>query len=180
MGPGRPGWHIECSTLCLRELGTTIDLHGGGSDLIFPHHECEAAQSEAATGQPLVRHWMHQAMVHMDGEKMSKSLGNLAFVSELSQQFHPMAIRLGVLGNHYRTEWEFGDDLMPDAQQRWLRWQQAGTATVVSTRSAPHSTTISIPPPPSPQSMLRSHGVRAFPRRRCCLEWTSSAEPTPA
>ena len=125
-GPGRPGWHIECSTLCLRELGTTIDLHGGGSDLIFPHHECEAAQSEAATGQPLVRHWMHQAMVHMDGEKMSKSLGNLAFVSELSQQFHPMAIRLGVLGNHYRTEWEFGDDLMPDAQQRWLRWQQAG------------------------------------------------------
>lgn len=125
-GPGRPGWHIECSTLCLRELGTTIDLHGGGSDLIFPHHECEAAQSEAATGQPLVRHWMHQAMVHMDGEKMSKSLGNLAFVSELSQQFHPMAIRLGVLGNHYRTEWEFGGDLMPDAQQRWLRWQQAG------------------------------------------------------
>ena len=82
-GPGRPGWHIECSALCLRELGTTIDLHGGGSDLIFPHHECEAAQSEAATGEPLVRHWMHQAMVSMDGEKMSKSLGNLVFVSDL-------------------------------------------------------------------------------------------------
>jgi len=69
-GPGRPGWHIECSALALRELDTTIDLHGGGSDLIFPHHECEAAQSEAATGQPFVRHWMHQAMVRMDGEKM--------------------------------------------------------------------------------------------------------------
>src|SRR3546814_10342330 len=71
-GPGRPGWHIECSALALRELGTTIDLHGGGSDLIFPHHECERAQSEAATGEPFVRHWMHQAMVRMDGEKMSK------------------------------------------------------------------------------------------------------------
>ena len=93
-GPGRPGWHIECSALCLRELGTTIDLHGGGSDLIFPHHECEAAQSEAATGEPLVRHWMHQAMVRMDGEKMSKSLGNLVFVSELRKEWDPRAIRL--------------------------------------------------------------------------------------
>src|SRR5215510_5083981 len=82
-GPGRPGWHIECSALAMRELGTTIDLHGGGSDLIYPHHECEAAQSEAATGEPFVRHWMHQAMVRMDGEKMSKSLGNLVFVSDL-------------------------------------------------------------------------------------------------
>ena len=68
-GPGRPGWHIECSALALRELGTTIDLHGGGADLIFPHHECEAAQSEAATGEPFVRHWMHQAMVRMDGHE---------------------------------------------------------------------------------------------------------------
>jgi L-cysteine:1D-myo-inositol 2-amino-2-deoxy-alpha-D-glucopyranoside ligase len=107
-GPGRPGWHIECSALCLRELGTTIDLHGGGSDLIFPHHECEAAQSEAATGEPLVRHWMHQAMVRMDGEKMSKSLGNLVFVSELStivppdgdparRAHQPLPHRVGVL-----------------------------------------------------------------------------------
>lgn len=71
-GPGRPGWHIECSALALRELGTTIDLHGGGSDLIFPHHECERAQSEAATGELFVKHWMHVAMVFMDGSKMSK------------------------------------------------------------------------------------------------------------
>ncbi len=101
-GPGRPGWHIECSALALRELGTTIDLHGGGADLIFPHHECEAAQSEAATGEPFVRHWMHQAMVRMDGEKMSKSLGNLVFVSELRKEWESRAIRLAVVAHHYR------------------------------------------------------------------------------
>ena len=88
-GPGRPGWHIECSALALRELGTTIDLHGGGSDLIFPHHECERAQSEAATGEPFVRHWMHSAMVRMDGEKMSKWLGNLVFVERAAQGVGP-------------------------------------------------------------------------------------------
>ena len=106
-GPGRPGWHIECSALALRELGTTIDLHGGGADLIFPHHECEAAQSSAATGEPFVRHWMHQAMVRMDGHKMSKSLGNLVFVSELRKEFDTRAIRLGIVANHYRTAWEW-------------------------------------------------------------------------
>jgi L-cysteine:1D-myo-inositol 2-amino-2-deoxy-alpha-D-glucopyranoside ligase len=127
-GPGRPGWHIECSALALRELGTTIDLHGGGSDLIFPHHECEAAQSEAATGEPFVRHWMHQAMVRMDGEKMSKSLGNLVFVSELRKAWDTRAIRLAVLGHHYRTSWEWRDDLMDEAADRLNRWQSAVTA----------------------------------------------------
>ena len=121
-GPGRPGWHIECSALALRELGTTIDLHGGGSDLIFPHHECEAAQSEAATGAPFVRHWMHQAMVRMDGEKMSKSLGNLVFVSELRKTHDVRAIRLGILANHYRDSWEWDDGLMPTADARLNRW----------------------------------------------------------
>ena len=125
-GPGRPGWHIECSALALRELGTTIDLHGGGSDLIFPHHECESAQSEAATGEPFVRHWMHQAMVRMDGEKMSKSLGNLVFVSELRKEWDPRAIRLAALANHYRTPWEWDDELMPNATQRLEQWQAAG------------------------------------------------------
>ncbi|QGG97041.1 cysteine--tRNA ligase [Actinomarinicola tropica] len=125
-GPGRPGWHIECSALALRELGTTIDLHGGGGDLIFPHHECEAAQSEAATGEPFVRHWMHQAMVRMDGEKMSKSLGNLVFVSDLRTAWDPRAIRLGVVGHHYRDSWEWDDQLMPDAQARLERWLAAG------------------------------------------------------
>ena len=125
-GPGRPGWHIECSALCLRELDTTIDLHGGGADLIFPHHECEAAQSEAATGEPLVRHWMHQAMVRMDGEKMSKSLGNLVFVSDLVKDWDPMAIRLAVIGHHYRHSWEWNDELMPTAQERLDRWRASG------------------------------------------------------
>jgi L-cysteine:1D-myo-inositol 2-amino-2-deoxy-alpha-D-glucopyranoside ligase len=126
-GPGRPGWHIECSALALRELGTTIDLHGGGADLIFPHHECEAAQSEAATGEPFVRHWMHQAMVRMDGEKMSKSLGNLVFVSELRKVWDPRAIRLAVVAHHYRTEWEWNPDVMPEAADRLKRWQTAAT-----------------------------------------------------
>ncbi len=125
-GAGRPGWHIECSALALRELGTTIDLHGGGGDLIFPHHECEAAQSEAATGEPFVRHWMHQAMVRMDGEKMSKSLGNLVFVSELRKTYDPRAIRLGIISNHYRFEWEWSEDLMPTAAARLERWLAAG------------------------------------------------------
>jgi L-cysteine:1D-myo-inositol 2-amino-2-deoxy-alpha-D-glucopyranoside ligase len=125
-GPGRPGWHIECSALALRELGTTIDLHGGGADLIFPHHECEAAQSEAATGEPFVRHWMHQAMVRMDGEKMSKSLGNLVFVSDLRKKHDARAIRLAVVSHHYRTEWEWDDAVMPAATARFDRWLAAG------------------------------------------------------
>jgi L-cysteine:1D-myo-inositol 2-amino-2-deoxy-alpha-D-glucopyranoside ligase len=127
-GPGRPGWHIECSALALRELGTTIDLHGGGTDLIFPHHECEAAQSQAATGDPFVRHWMHQAMVRMDGEKMSKSLGNLVFVSELRKEWEPMAIRLAVVRHHYRHGWEWNDGLMPEATTRLERWRRGRDA----------------------------------------------------
>ena len=121
-GAGRPGWHIECSALALRELGETIDLHGGGSDLIFPHHECERAQSEAATGVPFVRHWMHVAMVFMDGAKMSKSLGNLVFVDALRRDWDPRAIRLAVHAHHYRHEWEWTDSLMPRATERLGLW----------------------------------------------------------
>ena len=122
-GAGRPGWHIECSALALRELGTTIDLHGGGSDLIFPHHECERAQSEAATGEPFVKHWMHVAMVFKDGEKMSKSLGNLVFVDQLRTQFDPRSIRLAVIEHHYRKEWEWDDALMPRNHDRLVKWK---------------------------------------------------------
>ncbi len=88
-GRGRPGWHIECSALAIRELGTTIDLHGGGSDLIFPHHECEAALAGAVTGHPFVRHWVHAGMVGYEGTKMSKSLGNLVFVRDLLKTWEP-------------------------------------------------------------------------------------------
>lgn len=125
-GPGRPGWHIECSALALRELGETIDIHGGGSDLIFPHHECEAAQSEAATGTRFVRHWMHTGMVRLDGTKMSKSLGNLVFVHDLLKEWAPAAIRLAVISHHYRGEWDWTDQLMPEASERLERWQAAG------------------------------------------------------
>jgi len=122
-GPGRPGWHIECSALALRELGTTIDLHGGGSDLIFPHHECERAQSEAATGEPFVRHWMHTALISKDGEKMSKSLGNLVFVDALRKEWEPAAIRTAIVGHHYRAEWSWDDALMPTAVARLDAWR---------------------------------------------------------
>ncbi len=121
-GAGRPGWHIECSALALRDLGTTIDLHGGGSDLIFPHHECERAQSEAATGETFVKHWMHVAMVFKDGEKMSKSLGNLVFVDQLRTEWDPRSIRIAIIEHHYRTEWEWDDTLMPRSEGRLTRW----------------------------------------------------------
>ena len=124
-GKGRPGWHIECSALATRELGITIDLHGGGSDLIFPHHECEAAQSQAATGEPFVRHWVHTGMVHYGGTKMSKSLGNLVFVRDLLKEWEPAVIRLALLANHYRADWEWEDDLLERASVRLGSWREA-------------------------------------------------------
>src|SRR5438094_4353749 len=125
-GPGRPGWHIECSALALRELGSTIDVHGGGADLIFPHHECEAAQSEAATGVPFVRHWVHQGMVRLGGEKMSKSLGNLVFVSDLIKEWDPMAVRTAIVSQHYRSSSDWQEELLPHAAERLERWRDAG------------------------------------------------------
>jgi len=121
-GAGRPGWHIECSALALRELGTTIDLHGGGADLIFPHHECEKAQSEAATGEQFVKHWMHTALISMDGQKMSKSLGNLVFVDALRAEYDPRSIRLAIIEHNYRVEWEWDDELMPRNKARLESW----------------------------------------------------------
>jgi L-cysteine:1D-myo-inositol 2-amino-2-deoxy-alpha-D-glucopyranoside ligase len=125
-GAGRPGWHIECSALALRELGTTIDLHGGGSDLIFPHHECEAAQSESATGETFVRHWMHTPMVRLGGIKMSKSLGNLVFISDLLKDWEAPAIRLAILDHSYRVDWDWTDDLMVVAAARVDAWRATG------------------------------------------------------
>ncbi|MEO5975454.1 MAG: cysteine--tRNA ligase, partial [Ilumatobacteraceae bacterium] len=139
-GAGRPGWHIECSALALRELGTTIDLHGGGTDLIFPHHESERAQSEAATGVPFVRHWMHVAMVYMDGHKMSKSRGNLVFVDKLRAEHDPRAIRLGLIEHPYRHDWEWDDGLIDRAQNRLNLWQRGatgdGSAALAEVRAA--------------------------------------------
>ena len=91
----------------MRELGDTIDLHGGGRDLIFPHHECETAQSESVTGTSVLRHWLHVGMVGLDGTKMSKSLGNLVFVGDLLKEWDPMAVRLALLAHHYRADWDW-------------------------------------------------------------------------
>jgi L-cysteine:1D-myo-inositol 2-amino-2-deoxy-alpha-D-glucopyranoside ligase len=122
-GAGRPGWHIECSALALRELGETLDVHGGGRDLAFPHHECEAAQSESVTGVPFVRHWLHVGLVGLDGIKMSKSLGNLVFVSDLAQRAESTAVRLAMLDQHYRTDWEWHEELLSRAQSRLATWR---------------------------------------------------------
>jgi len=117
-GPGRPGWHIECSALALRELGETVDIHGGGRDLIFPHHECEAAQSLAVTHQPLARYWVHVGLVGLDGAKMSKSLGNLVFVSDLLERAPAGAIRLALLSHHYRRDWTWTDGELEVGRRR--------------------------------------------------------------
>jgi len=128
-GPGRPGWHIECSALAMRELGDTIDLHGGGRDLIFPHHECESAQSESVTGKTFCRHWFHVGMVGLDGTKMSKSLGNLVFVGDLLKEWEPMAIRLALLEHHYRSDWDWEEAGLSRATERLQRWRAAGNGS---------------------------------------------------
>jgi L-cysteine:1D-myo-inositol 2-amino-2-deoxy-alpha-D-glucopyranoside ligase len=107
-GPGRPGWHIECSTMATKYLGETVDIHGGGLDLCFPHHECEVAQVKPVRDQePYVRYWMHTAMVGYQGEKMSKSLGNLVMVSDLLETYSPDALRLYLGAHHYREAWSY-------------------------------------------------------------------------
>lgn len=115
-GSGRPGWHIECSAMSMKFLGDQIDIHGGGRDLIFPHHESEIAQSESATGKvPYVNTWMHAGMVMFEGEKMSKSLGNLILVEDLLKEFTPEAIRYLLLSHHYRHPWEYERGEMEEA-----------------------------------------------------------------
>jgi cysteinyl-tRNA synthetase len=115
-GKGRPGWHIECSVMSQKYLGETFDIHGGGKDLIFPHHENEIAQSEAATGKPFVRYWIHNGFVNIDKEKMSKSLGNILTLKEVFKDWHPEAIRLFLLSSHYRSPVDFSFDSLSEAR----------------------------------------------------------------
>ncbi|MEO0538430.1 MAG: cysteine--tRNA ligase [Cyanobacteria bacterium P01_A01_bin.123] len=126
-GPGRPGWHIECSAMIRARLGATIDIHGGGGDLVFPHHENEIAQSQAANGKPLARYWLHNGMVTVNGEKMSKSLGNFTAIRDLlegrwtgyPQPVDPMAVRLFVLQGHYRKPLDFTQAAIAAAVNSW-------------------------------------------------------------
>jgi cysteinyl-tRNA synthetase len=115
-GRGRPGWHIECSAMCSQTLGETFDIHGGGIDLQFPHHENEIAQSEGASGQPLAKVWMHNGMVQMDNEKMSKSLGNFFTIREVLAKYKPETVRFFLVRAHYRTDLNYSDAHLDDAE----------------------------------------------------------------
>jgi len=116
-GRGRPGWHIECSAMSMKYLGETLDIHGGGSDLIFPHHENEIAQSEGATGKQFVRYWMHNAMVNVNGNKMSKSLGNFTTTRDMLNKYPGETIRFFVLSSHYRSPVDFDERMLDSAQK---------------------------------------------------------------
>jgi L-cysteine:1D-myo-inositol 2-amino-2-deoxy-alpha-D-glucopyranoside ligase len=125
-GRGRPGWHIECSTMASHFLGATIDIHGGGSDLLFPHHESEMAQAACATGQePFVRYWFHTAMVEHEGEKMSKSLGNLVMGRDLLETYSADGVRLYLAQHHYRQGWSHHEQRLEHADKTAQRWRAA-------------------------------------------------------
>jgi L-cysteine:1D-myo-inositol 2-amino-2-deoxy-alpha-D-glucopyranoside ligase len=132
-GRGRPGWHIECSAIALDHLGSPLDVQGGGSDLAFPHHEMGASEAQVATGTwPYARHYTHAAMVRLDGEKMSKSRGNLVFVSRLRADHDPAAVRLAILAHHYRTDWDWTDAGLAEAETRLASWRSAVSAPLAA------------------------------------------------
>jgi len=124
-GRGRPGWHIECSAMSMEHLGASFDIHGGGQDLIFPHHENEMAQSEAATGRPFVRYWIHNGFVTVNREKMSKSLGNFFTVREIYEKYFPDVVRLFLVSQYYRSPMDFSDDKLEEARKSLERFRNA-------------------------------------------------------
>ncbi|MDR1214209.1 MAG: cysteine--1-D-myo-inosityl 2-amino-2-deoxy-alpha-D-glucopyranoside ligase [Propionibacteriaceae bacterium] len=139
LGAGRPGWHVECTAIALNRLGSAFDLQGGGSDLVFPHHEMCAAEAQWATGQPFARSYLHVGMVGLDGQKMSKSRGNLVLVSQLRQAgADPMAIRLALLNHHYAAAWSWSQSDLAEAEDRLRRWRGA----IRAVRSAPADETV--------------------------------------
>ncbi|WP_174688559.1 cysteine--tRNA ligase [Pseudomonas jinjuensis] len=124
-GPGRPGWHIECSVMSTCCLGETFDIHGGGPDLVFPHHENEIAQSEAATGKLYAKAWMHAGAVRVDGEKMSKSLGNFFTIREVLEKYHPEVVRYLLVSSHYRSPINYSEDSLKEAKGALERFYHA-------------------------------------------------------
>jgi cysteinyl-tRNA synthetase len=140
-GRGRPGWHIECSAMAEAHLGQTIDIHGGGQDLVFPHHENEIAQSTCAHGGvPYCRYWIHNGLIHVDSEKMSKSVGNVLLVRELLAEAPGEAIRLGLLTAHYRQPLDWNADVLADARQKLDRMYGAlRSAGIVGKQEGEHT-----------------------------------------
>jgi cysteinyl-tRNA synthetase len=120
-GPGRPGWHIECSAMAMKYLGETFDIHGGGQDLIFPHHENEIAQSEACTGKPLANYWCENGLVNLSGAKMSKSVGNFFFIEDIAKDWDPEVTRFYLLSTHYRSPIEFSTERLSEAAIAYAR-----------------------------------------------------------
>ncbi len=136
-GPGRPGWHIECSAMSSTLLGTTFDIHGGGRDLIFPHHENEIAQSEGVSGKPFVKYWLHNGFVNVNQEKMSKSLGNFFTIRDILKSYDPEAVRFFILTAHYRSPIDFSDQNLKEAQVGLSRFYEALQAAADAVAGCP-------------------------------------------
>jgi cysteinyl-tRNA synthetase len=144
-GPGRPGWHIECSVMSQKYLGDTLDIHGGGKDLVFPHHENETAQSEAASGKPFARYWIHNGFVNINKEKMSKSLGNILTIKEILRDWHPEAVRLFLLGSHYRSPIDFSEESLSEARSGLTRFYETFHAVKEELKKSPQPKKIGSP-----------------------------------
>lgn len=141
-GEGRPGWHIECSAMSTCYLGPTITIHGGGTDLIFPHHEAEIAQSENFSGKKFVKNWMHTAMVFCEDKKMSKSLGNMIFVADLLKKYSPNAIRIYLLSHHYQKPWNYNEQDLKNCEKIAEFFEKNSQKSQLSTQKVRSSTPI--------------------------------------
>jgi cysteinyl-tRNA synthetase len=162
-GKGRPGWHIECSAMSQKYLGDTLDIHGGGKDLIFPHHENEIAQAEGATGRPFVRFWLHNGFVNIEKEKMSKSLGNFLTIKEILKGYHPEVARLFLLSRHYRSPVDFSSQGMEEGRGNLERFYQ--TLAGIDEAIAQGKTAGSVPEGLSPEEMSIYRRAEEFPNQ---------------